>query len=109
MADKGYRFTELYFAGRDGNWKYAELQAGKLNVLMQVMAQRNPRRAESAAELLEEDLPRLLDAIANQDSRGFDRGIEELRDACNSCHEKEDAAYIHVVVPDQRLAPVRSP
>jgi hypothetical protein len=109
MVEKGYRFSELYFAGRDGNWKYAELQAGKLNQIVQIMAQRNPKRAETAAAFLEEDMPRLLDAIENQDGRAFDRALQELRDACNTCHQNDGAEYIHVVVPDQRVAPVRSP
>jgi len=109
MAEVGYRFSELYFAGRDGNWKYAELQAGKINQSVQVMAQRNPKRAETAAAFLEEDMPRLLDAIENQDGRAFDRALQELLDSCNSCHQNDGADYIHIVIPDQRLAPVRNP
>jgi hypothetical protein len=109
MVEKGYRFSELYFAGRDGNWKYAELQAGKLNQIVQIMAQRNPKRAETAAEFLDEDMPRLLDAIVTEDGRAFDRALQELLEACNTCHRNDNADYIHVVVPDQRFAPVRNP
>ena len=29
MAEIGYRFTELHFAGQDGNWDYAKYQAEK--------------------------------------------------------------------------------
>lgn len=108
-TEKGYRFSELYFAGQEGNWRYAGLQANKLSALIQALNQKNPRRAESAAGLVDEDIPRLLDAVENQDGRAFDRALQELLDSCNACHEKEEAGYIRIIMPDQRVSPVRSP
>lgn len=30
MLEIGHRYSELYWAGRDGNWRYADYQAGKI-------------------------------------------------------------------------------
>lgn len=48
MVEVGYRFTELYFAGKEHNWDYAKYQAEKIEVALRLGLERRPKRAQSA-------------------------------------------------------------
>ena len=108
MAEIGYRFTELYFAGQDGNWDYAKYQAEKIELALRLAVERRPKRRASAQPFLDEDLPFVRQAIQRRDRAGFDRAMERLRSACMKCHNKEDVPYFTVELPERRISPVRT-
>ena len=107
MAEIGYRFTELYFAGLDRNWDYAKYQAEKIDLALRLALERRPQRARSAQPFLEEDLPAVRAAIAGRDPAVFAAAMERLRTACMKCHAEESVPYFTVELPQQRLAPIR--
>lgn len=51
MVEVGYRYTELYWAGQDGNWPYATYQLDKIETAMANGLERRPKRAASAKML----------------------------------------------------------
>lgn len=108
MMETGYRYTELYFAGADGNWDYAKYQTDKLRTTLETALVRRPKRAESAQEYLNEALPAVHEAIAAHDSAAFNRAFTQLTAACNTCHEAEKVASFIVKPPRARLAPIRN-
>jgi hypothetical protein len=108
MAEIGYRFTELYFAGQDGNWDYAKYQAEKIDLALRLAVERRPKRKPSADAFLKEDLPVVQQAIESRDPATFQRAMDRLRSSCMKCHNKEKVPYFTVELPERRISPVRT-
>jgi len=108
MAEIGYRFTELYFAGLDGNWDYANYQAQKIDLALHLALERRPRRAQSSQPFLDEDLPFVSQAIQAHDPARFRQAMDRLRTACMKCHTNENVPYFTVELPDHRLSSIRT-
>ena len=108
MAEIGYRFTELYFAGQDGNWDYAKYQAEKIDLALRLAVERRPKRKTSADAFLKEDLPVVQQAIEGRDPAGFQRAMDRLRSSCMKCHNKEKVSYFTVELPEHRISPIRT-
>jgi hypothetical protein len=66
MAEIGYRFTELYWAGKDRSWVYARYQFDKIETTLKLGFERRPRRAVSAAPFLAEENPAMRQAIERE-------------------------------------------
>jgi hypothetical protein len=109
MAEVGYRFTELHFAGEDGNWDYAKYQAEKIDLALRLALERRPKRAKSSQPFLNDALPPVQQAIAGRDKKTFREAMERLRTACMKCHADENVPYFTVEFPERRLSPVRNP
>jgi hypothetical protein len=107
MMEIGYRFGELYFAGEDGNWDYAKYQTQKIETALQLALVRRPKRAESAAPFLSEDLRAVLEVVERQDASAFPGVMERLRTACMKCHLRENVPYFTVELPETRLSTIR--
>src|SRR5688572_333197 len=71
MAEVGYRFTELYFAGKEHNWDYAKYQAEKMDLAIRLGLERRPKRAQSAQFFLADEIPVVLKAIESKDDETF--------------------------------------
>jgi cytochrome c556 len=106
MVETGYRYTELYWAGLDGNWEYATYQLEKIRTTVNHGVERRPKRAESA-RMLEAGVLAVEEAVKARDAARFPSSFETLTAICNACHQAERVAFIHIVVPTHRLSPVR--
>jgi hypothetical protein len=107
MMEVSYRFVELHFAGQDGNWDYAKYQTQKIETALQLALVRRPKRAESAAPFLNEDLPAVLEVVERRDAEAFPDVMERLRTACMKCHVRENLPYFVVELPEVRLSTIR--
>jgi hypothetical protein len=107
MFEIGYRFTELYFAGQDGNWDYAKYHAEKIDLALRLALERRPKRDPSSQPFLNEALPDVMKAIAGQDRAAFTQAMERLRTSCMKCHTDEQVPHFTVEFPEHRLAPIR--
>jgi hypothetical protein len=108
MVETGYRYVELYWAGTDGNWGYAEYQLGKIRTAIANGVERRPRRAQSAS-MLETPLQQMSAVIQARDRAAFKPAFAALTATCNACHQAEEVAFVTVRVPAHRLSPVRFP
>lgn len=102
MLEIDHRFTELYFAGQDGNWDYAGHQVEHMEEALDLALERRPRRAPSARGHFFPAMARMEAAVEAEDPAGFEQAFEGLRRACNSCHEAEDEHGMRVGTPTQR-------
>jgi hypothetical protein len=112
MREVGYRYSELYWAIRDGNHEYAGYQAEKIDDAIERGLERRPARARSARELFigpHNALGQLRGAIETGDADAIEITFRLVTDSCNMCHEAEDVAFIRIAPPQQRLSPARSP
>lgn len=107
MVEVSYRYSELYWAGEDENWKYAEHQLEHLLEALEDGLTRRPIRKNPAADFLENTLPNMEKAIASGNKEVFDEGFRTLTMGCNACHAKEGEGFIQIQKPLNRSSPVR--
>lgn len=105
MAETGYRYTELYWAGQDRNWDYAKYQVEKIRTAVRNGVERRPGRAQSA-QMLEGALPGVEEAITARDPALFTERFTALTATCNACHQVERVPFVHVRPPSIRMSPV---
>ena len=108
MVEVGYRFTELYLAGKEQNWDYAKYQAEKMDLAIRLGLERRPKRSASAQFFLKDEIPMALKAIESKDAQVFQSAMERLRSACVKCHNLEQVPYFTVEFPERHLAPMRN-
>lgn len=107
MWETGYRYQELYWAGMDKNWEYAEHQLEELAEAVEYGLVRRPKRAESAQYFLNQSIPQMEEAIEQKDSLVFFEEFKLLTESCNSCHAMEEMPFLKVQTPTQRQSPIR--
>lgn len=107
MMEVSYRYSELYWAGMDENWGYADHQVEHIIEAMEDGLKRRPERAESAETFMKESLPAIEDLIKKENKEDFLKGFRAFTSACNACHAKEGESYIMIAEPENRTSPVR--
>jgi hypothetical protein len=107
MVEIGYRYSELHFAVADRNWGYADYQAGKIELALNLAVERRPARAASAGAFLAEDWPSVTAGIGSRDVGRAEAAMKLLRTACMKCHVAESVPHLTVQPPERRLAPIR--
>jgi len=107
MVETGYRYRELYWAGQDENWEYADYQLEKIKVAIENGFERRPLRAQSAEHFMQEILPGMKRALEKRDSASFNQGFQILTANCNSCHALEDVSFFNVQIPETRHSPIK--
>jgi hypothetical protein len=107
MAETGYRYVELYWAGNDRNWDYAAYQVGKIRTAVAHGVERRPQRAPSA-RMLDDPLDQVSVAIDQRNPAAFAAAFTTLTATCNACHQAERVPFVSVRVPTHRLSPVNA-
>jgi hypothetical protein len=106
MMETGYRYVELYWSGRDGNWEAAAYHADKIRLAIENGLERRPKRAASARPFLAGPLAALQQALAARDAELFDVRFLDLTTGCNACHVAEKVSFFEVRPPASRLSPL---
>lgn len=106
MVEVGYRYGELYWAKRDGNWGYADYQLKKIETAIANGVERRPARAASA-RMMEGPLAAVREAISRRNPAAMDDALETFTATCNACHRAEGVPFVQVVPPTVRLSPVQ--
>jgi len=111
MIEIGYRFNELYFAGQDRNWPYAQYQIEKIELALRLALERRPKRAEAARPFLEQTIPLVKHAIqaasSERSSKAYDEALGRLRTDCMKCHVVENVPHFTVYFGNNRTSPIR--
>ncbi len=107
MFEVNYRYTEMYFAGMEGNWDYALYTGEKIAWAIQNGYERRPKRRENAEQIFfREAYPQVLDAIRKKNIALFKERVDALRHACNACHGAEGVPFIKVGMPSIKQTPL---
>jgi len=101
MIEVTYRYSELYWAGQDKNWGYAEHQVEHMEETIELGLQRRPQRVQSA-QMIFPVLEELKKSIQAKDQQAFQRNFASLTKTCNACHIAENEPYIIVGPPSYR-------
>lgn len=107
MVEVGYRYSELYWAGQDENWKYADHQIEHLVEAIEDGLKRRPIREPSSREFMEESIPAIWELVEEGNKEAFLEGFKTFTAACNHCHSKEGETFIVIQEPLNRTSPVR--
>lgn len=107
MVETGYRYQELYQAGQDENWEYADYQLDKIKKAIESGLERRPKRAKSAEHFLNYVLPQMKKSLERKDAVIFNKDFQTLTINCNSCHAMEKVPFFKVQIPTDRQSPIR--
>jgi hypothetical protein len=107
MVETGYRYTELYWAGQDENWDYAQYQLDKIKVAIENGIERRPKRAQTAQVFLQQSIPAMKEATNKADTAAFNQGFRIFQTGCRSCHIAEKVPFIQSVIPQVRLSAIK--
>jgi hypothetical protein len=107
MVETGYRYQELYWAGQDQNWEYADYQIKKIRKAIKNGLERRPKRAKSAEYFLATTLPDMEKALKKKDLVVFNKNFKLLTNSCMNCHAMEKVSYFTVKKPLFRQSPIR--
>ena len=107
MVETGYRYQELYWAGQDENWEYADYQIEKIRKAIENGLKRRPKRAKSAEHFLNVALPEMEKALEKRDTVVFNYNFQMLTNSCISCHAMEKVPHFTVKKPLYRQSPIR--
>ncbi|MDV3854902.1 hypothetical protein CMT56_17045 [Elizabethkingia anophelis] len=107
MVETGYRYQELYWAGQDENWEYADYQLEKIQKAIENGLERRPKRTASAQHFLTVTLPQMNEALKKRDTVVFNKNFQMLTNSCVSCHTMEKVPFFTVKTPVERQSPIR--
>src|SRR3989338_10230654 len=105
MVEVGYRYVELFWAGREQNWDYANYLTEKIEVAIRNGVERRPKRG-SSAQMIFPSLEELKKSVSEKNIRKFNQSYSRLTITCNACHHDEKVNFIHVAAPKHRLSPI---
>ncbi|OGS71498.1 MAG: hypothetical protein A3G95_03665 [Flavobacteria bacterium RIFCSPLOWO2_12_FULL_31_7] len=107
MVETGYRYQELYWAGQDENWEYADYQLDKIKLSIENGLERRPKRAKSAEHFLTYVLPEIKKTLEKKDIEIFNKNFQTMTINCNSCHSMEKVPFFSVQIPTDRQSPIK--
>ena len=108
MVEIGYRYQELYWAGQDENWDYADYQLQKIDKAIKQGIERRPKRAASAQHFIDYVIPEVDKAIKTKDTVVFNTNFNMMRNNCISCHTMEKVPSFIVRIPKFRQSPIEN-
>jgi len=102
MVETVYRYQELYWAGMDNNWEYAEYQREHILEALEQGFVRRPERELSSAAFVNVGLPGIEKAIQSEDPDAFLKAFNFLTQTCNTCHQMEEVGFMKIATPTIR-------
>lgn len=102
MREVSYRYEELYWAGMDSNWEYADYQLEHIEEALEAGIIRRPERALNSDIFLRTGVQAMQIVINNKDVEAFEQGFSQFRTACLDCHVREKVEFIPVGLPKIR-------
>ncbi len=109
MADVGFHWTNLWFAGEQKNWPLAQFYFDEARQHIQWTIRIRPIRKDPDGR--DVDLPAIFQAvdsstfaavkiaIERKDSAQFENAYRKALDGCYSCHKSSGKPYLRPIVP----------
>jgi hypothetical protein len=109
MADVGFHWSNLWFAGEQKNWPLAQFYFDEARQHIQWTIRIRPIRKDPEGR--DVDLPAIFQAvdsttfaavkiaIVRQDKAQFESAYRQALDGCYSCHKSSGKPYLRPIVP----------
>jgi hypothetical protein len=114
MIDVEYHFSNLWFAGRNGQWELASFylrEAGShLKWMVRIRPVRSIRGGGSVdlrpfrQSIEQSGFARLENAIEHGDNADFEAAYRQTLNECYACHQAAGLGYLEPHVPDASLS-----
>ncbi len=99
MLQMGERYRNLYWAAKQGKWKFAEYQIEEMQDLIQMLMITRPKRAKTATKFMQTAFTLFPAALKEKNWQQFSAAFENMQKQCMICHVANDHAFI--VLPEQ--------
>jgi hypothetical protein len=96
------RHIKLWFAGKSLNWELAAYELRQLKAGLLQAALMYAGIPVTNVTTMSNPLQSIADAIAAKDIRRFNKGVGELTDGCNGCHQSMGRGFIAIRVPTEQ-------
>jgi len=115
MADVGYHFANLWFAGQKKNWPLAKFFLDETRSHLSWAVRLKPVRKVAAGDL---DLRNILQSVENTQMAEVKKAVEDKNaekfvaayrqtlEACYACHKASEKPYLRPQIPEQPAAPI---
>jgi len=110
MVEVEYHFSNLWFAGRNGNWPLAEFYLNETRSNLNWMVRLRPLRRLSNGQDMDlapivkvvEDtaLTSLRSAIGKLDIKAFEAAYRQTLELCYACHKMAEKPYLRPQIPE---------
>lgn len=94
MFQMGERYRNLYWAGKQGKWEFAQYQMEEMQSLIKELILTRPNRAATAQAFLLDAFKEFENAIAQKDWLEFQGAFALMRERCMTCHRQNEHAFI---------------
>ena len=94
MFQMGERYRNLYWAGKQGKWEFAQYQTEEMQRLVKTLIITSPKRADTAKVFLHDAFDGYGKAINDKDWGKFQNAFENMRVRCMACHIQNEHAYV---------------
>lgn len=94
MFQMGERYRNLYWAGKQGKWEFAQYQTEEMQSLVKKLMLTRPNRAATAKTFLDDAFEGYEQAIQQKDRKKFQAAFEHMRQRCMACHIQNEHAFI---------------
>lgn len=116
MADVGYHYTNLWFAGQNENWPLAQFMMNEVKSHLRWAVRIIPKRKTTAG--LEVELAGILSGLETSTLKDLEQTIKDKNKAkfteaykmqltaCMACHQATSKEFIRLQVPDRPEASI---
>ena len=94
MFQMGERYRNLYWAGKQGKWEFAQYQTEEMQRLVNTLVITSPKRADTAKVFLHDAFDGYKEATGQKDWQKFQSAFEHMRVRCMACHIQNEHAYV---------------
>jgi hypothetical protein len=111
MADVGYHYTNLWFAGRDGNWPLAQFYSDEVRSHLRWAVRIIPKRKDAEGREIDlggiltgletSTLKDLAQTIKDKDGEKFAAAYKAQLEGCMACHRATNKPYLRLHVPER--------
>ena len=96
MFQMGERYRNLYWAGKQGKWEFAQYQTEEMQSLVKKLMLTRPNRAATAKTFLDDAFEGYEQAIQQKDWKKFQAAFEHMRQRCMACHIQNEHAFVEL-------------
>ena len=90
----GERYRNLYWAGKQGKWEFAQYQTEEMQSLIKELILTRPNRTVTAQVFLHNAFKEFETAITKKDWQEFQNAFANMREQCMICHRQNEHAFI---------------
>jgi len=111
MSDVGYHYTNLWFAGRNGNWPLAQFYSDEVRSHLRWAVRIIPKRKDAEGREIDlggiltgletSTLKDLAQTIKDKDAAKFEAAYKAQLEGCMACHRATNKPYLRLHVPER--------